>query len=195
MPETALRIRSQLGLEEALPDYESFVWGGAAGAKVNKAEVLFARIDIAEWKKERGAKILTEQSVPAKAEAAVKTAHEESVPEHEAVIDIDQFRAVEMRVAQIIKVEEVPKSKKLYKLEVDLGYEKRTVCSGIKAFFKPEELENRRVVMVTNLKPAKLCGIESNGMILAASVKTDGVSEQLTLIVPASDIPLGSRVS
>ena len=109
-------------------------------------------------------------------------------------ISIEQFRAVEMRVAQIVKVEEIPKSKKLYKLEVDLGYERRTICSGIKNFFTPEELEGQRVVIVSNLKPAKLCGIESNGMILAASVKEEG-NEQLTLIAPAADIPLGSRVS
>ncbi|MBQ4418971.1 MAG: methionine--tRNA ligase, partial [Synergistaceae bacterium] len=81
------------------------------------------------------------------------------------------------------------------KLEVDLGYETRTVCSGIKAFFSTEELVGKRVILVCNLKPAKLCGIESNGMILAASVKKDGVSEALTLVVPESDIPLGSRVS
>ena len=99
-----------------------------------------------------------------------------------------------MRVAQILKVEEIPKSKKLYKLEVDLGYEHRTICSGIKNFFKPEELIGKRAIVVTNLKPAKLCGIDSNGMILAASVKEEG-KEQLTLVAPAADIPLGSRVS
>ena len=125
----------------------------------------------------------------------VKEAPAENVIEHEAEIGIDDFRTVEMRVAKIIKAEEIKKSKKLYKLEVDLGYETRTVCSGIKAFFTTEELEGKRVILVCNLKPAKLCGIESNGMILAASVKKDGVSEQLTLVVPEADIPLGSRVS
>lgn len=115
--------------------------------------------------------------------------------EHEAEIEIDAFKAVEMRVAQIVKAEEIPKSRKLYKLEVDLGYEKRTVCSGIKAFFTTEELEGKRVILVTNLKPAKLCGIESNGMILAAAVKVDGNAESLTLVTPDGDIPLGSRVS
>ena len=116
--------------------------------------------------------------------------------DHEAEIGIDDFKTVEMRVARITKCEEIPKSKKLYKLEVDLGYETRTVCSGIKAFFKPEELEGRTIILVTNLKPVKLCGVESNGMVLCASVKKDGVSEQLTLITPEDkDIPLGSRVS
>ena len=118
------------------------------------------------------------------------------VIEHEAEISIDDFKTVEMRVAKITKCEEIPRSKKLYKLEVDLGYETRTVCSGIKAFFTPEELEGRVIILVTNLKPVKLCGVESNGMILAASVKKDGVSEQLTLLEPADkNIPLGSRVS
>ena len=122
-------------------------------------------------------------------------AQETPVIEHEKEISIDDFKTVEMRVAKIINVEEIPRSKKLYKLEVDLGYEKRTVCSGIKAFFTPEELNGKTVILVTNLKPVKLCGVESNGMILAASVKKDGVSEQLTLLTPEKDIPLGSRVS
>ncbi|NLL37801.1 MAG: methionine--tRNA ligase [Fretibacterium sp.] len=182
IPNTAERIYRQLGLTATPCEqrYDDFRWGEGAGTKVEKAEVLFPRIDIEEWKKRRAA-----SSQPV------------SVPqsEHEPEIGIDGFSAVEMRVARIVKAEEIPKSKKLYKLKVDLGYETRTVCSGIKAFFKPEELEGRLVVLVTNLKPVKLCGIESNGMILAASVKKDGASEQLTLISPASDIPLGSRVS
>ena len=123
-------------------------------------------------------------------------ANAQAVIEHEEEISIDDFKTVEMRVARITKCEEIPKSKKLYKLEVDLGYEKRTVCSGIKAFFTPAELEGKTVILVTNLKPVKLCGVESNGMVLAASVKKDGVSEKLTLVEPEDkSIPLGSRVS
>ena len=125
----------------------------------------------------------------------MKPSAEDSSIEHEPEITIDAFKAVEMRVARITKCEEIPRSKKLYKLEVDLGYETRTVCSGIKAFFTPEELTGKSVILVTNLKPVKLCGIESNGMILAATVKKDGVSEKLTLLAPESDMPLGSRVS
>ena len=125
----------------------------------------------------------------------IQPSAEAPVIEHEPEITIDAFKAVEMRVARITKCEEIPRSKKLYKLEVDLGYETRTVCSGIKAFFTPEELIGKSVILVTNLKPVKLCGIESNGMILAASVKKDGVSEKLTLLAPEGDMPLGSRVS
>ena len=126
-------------------------------------------------------------------EEAAKAA---AIIEHEPEISIDDFKTVEMRVARITKCEEIPRSKKLYKLEVDLGYEKRTVCSGIKAFFTPDELIGKTVILVTNLKPVKLCGVESNGMILAASVKKDGVSESLTLLKPEDEnMPLGSRVS
>jgi methionyl-tRNA synthetase len=185
VPQTAQRMWAQLGLEgDPLKMlYDKFSWGEGAGTKIRKAEVLFPRIDVKEWQKakEEKKKMEEENKAPAM--------------EHEAEIEIDAFKAVEMRVAQIVKAEEIPKSRKLYKLEVDLGYEKRTVCSGIKAFFTTEELEGKRVILVTNLKPAKLCGIESNGMILAAAVKVDGNAESLTLVTPDGDIPLGSRVS
>ena len=184
IPSSAENIWRQLGCTGSPLDtlLDEFRWGAGAGTKVNKGDVLFPRIDLEQWKKDR--------------EAAKEVAKEQEhiKIDHEPQIDIDAFRAVEMRVARIVKVEEIPKSKKLYKLEVDLGYEKRTVCAGIKPFFKPEELEGKRAVVVVNLKPAKLAGIESNGMVLAASTKT-GDSEQLTLITPASDVPLGSRVS
>ena len=183
IPASAEKIWKQLGLSGSplSVEIDGFRWGDGAGTAVAKAEVLFPRIDIEQWKKDRAA-------VP----AAPK--EEEKMIEHESEIDIDAFRSVEMRVAQVLKAEEIPRSKKLYKLSVDLGYERRTVCAGIKPFFKQEELEGRRIVMVTNLKPAKLCGIESNGMILAASVHDGESAEQVSLITPASDIPLGSRV-
>ena len=193
MPDTAKRIWSQLGLEGEPVKflYDSFKWGEGTGKIINKAEILFSRIDIKEWQKSQEAKKMSEQELNSGSESEAKP-----VIEHEAEISIDDFKTVEMRVAKITKCEEIPRSKKLYKLEVDLGYETRTVCSGIKAFFTPEELEGRVIILVTNLKPVKLCGVESNGMILAASVKKDGVSEQLTLLEPADkNIPLGSRVS
>ena len=208
MPDTSNKMLAQLGVKE-LGDYDNFNFGDGAGVKVNKAEVLFPRIDLKEWQKIFEAKKeamrkkmenlnLENKDVKDVKDVEVKAAEggeAENIIEHEPEIEIDNFKAVEMRVAKIIKAEEIKKSKKLYKLEVDLGYETRTVCSGIKAFFSTEELVGKRVILVCNLKPAKLCGIESNGMILAASVKKDGVSEALTLVAPESDIPLGSRVS
>jgi len=199
MPDTAKKIYSQLGLDENEKfSYENFTWGEGSGKIINKAEVLFPRIDVNEWKKaQEKEKEKKKMSEALEVKSEVKPEAETAAPavEHEAEISIDDFKTVEMRVAKIINVEEIPRSKKLYKLEVDLGYEKRTVCSGIKAFFTPEELNGKTVILVTNLKPVKLCGVESNGMILAASVKKDGVSEQLTLLTPEKDIPLGSRVS
>jgi len=197
IPSSAENIWRQLGLEKTgsplSVKLDEFRWGGGAGTAVSKGEVLFPRIDLEQWKKERESVKKEQASMPQPPQEKQEK-HDDAEMKHESQIDIDAFRAVEMRVAQILKVEEVPKSKKLYKLEVDLGYEKRTVCAGIKAFFKPEELEGRRVVVVANLKPAKLAGIESNGMVLAASTR-GGENEQLTLITPASDVPLGSRVS
>jgi methionyl-tRNA synthetase len=184
IPEGAEKIWKQLGRQSSVHSekIDLFRWGDGAGVKVDKAQILFPRIDLEQWKKNRAQR----------GEDKNEGKNEESI-EHEPEIDIDGFRTVELRVGQILKAEEIPRSKKLYKLEVDLGYERRTICAGIKPFFKPEELEGKRAVVVVNLKPATLCGIESNGMILAASVK-GGEKEQVVLIAPAADIPLGSRV-
>lgn len=78
---------------------------------------------------------------------------------------------VELRTAQVIACEQVPKAKKLLKLQVDLGYEQRQIVSGISKFYTPEQLIGRKIIVVANLKPAKLCGIESNGMLLASMAK------------------------
>ena len=99
------------------------------------------------------------------AEEAEKSAAE---PEHEAEIGIESFAAVELRVAEIIACESVPKAKKLLKLQVDLGYEKRQVVLGIAKFYTPDELIGKKVALVCNLKPAKLCGVDSYGMLLAS---------------------------
>ena len=89
-------------------------------------------------------------------------------PEHEPEIGIEDFGKVELRVCEILSAEPIPKAKKLLKLQVDLGYEKRQVVSGIAKFYKPEQLVGKKVALVTNLKPVKLCGTDSYGMILAS---------------------------
>ena len=103
-----------------------------------------------------------------KARLAAEAAKPVEEPEHEAEIGIDAFAAVELRVAQILACEPIPKAKKLLKLQVDLGYEKRQVVSGIAKFYQPDELIGKKVCLVTNLKPCKLCGVDSYGMILAS---------------------------
>lgn len=181
MPDTADRVWKQLGLEGKVVElkYDEQKWGGAEAVTVKKAEVLFPRMDIKELF----------DGVPAKPAAQEKPAEEIT---HEPEIEIENFKAAELRVAQVLAVTEIPKAKKLYKLDIDLGYEKRVIVSGIRQFFTPEELVGMKIIVVVNLKPAKLCGVESNGMLLAASTPGHG---DLALVTIAKDLPVGCRVS
>ena len=95
---------------------------------------------------------------------------------------------VELRTAQVVSCERVPKAKKLLLLQLDLGYEKRQVVSGIAKFYAPEDMIGKKVIVVANLKPATLCGIESRGMLLASG------EEQIRVVFLAEDTPLGERV-
>ena len=95
---------------------------------------------------------------------------------------------VELRTAKVIAAEKLPKAKKLLKLQVDLGYEQRQVVSGIAKFYAPEDLIGKKIIIVANLKPATLCGVESNGMILASGEET------VRVVFLADDTPLGERV-
>ena len=158
IPTTAQAIFAQLGTDKI--DMASIDTFGAlaSGAPLGEASVLFARIDEKKFLEEMEKKM-------AEAAAAVAPVEE---PPHEAEIGIDAFGAVELRVAEILECEPVPKAKKLLKLKVDLGYEKRQVVSGIAKFYQPADLVGKKVVLVTNLKPAKLCGVDSYGMILAS---------------------------
>ena len=158
IPSTAKAIFGQLGTDKT--EFETVASFGALESEkpLGEAFTLFARIDEKKFLEEM------EEKIRLAAEAA-KPVEE---PEHEAEIGIDAFAAVELRVAEILACEPVPKAKKLLKLQVDLGYEKRQVVSGIAKFYKPEELIGKKVCLVTNLKPAKLCGVDSFGMILAS---------------------------
>ena len=107
-------------------------------------------------------------------------------------ITIDDFAKVELRVAQVVVAERIPKADKLLRLEVDLGYEKRQILSGIAEWYTPEELVGRRIVVITNLAPRKMRGLESHGMLLAAS--TEGGKPHLATFADADTLPLGSRL-
>lgn len=158
IPTTADNIFAQLGTDKTeMSSIETF---GAleSGRPLGEAFVLFARIDEKEFLARMEEKRLA-------AEAAAKPVEE---PEHEPQIGIESFGAVELRVAEIIACEPIPKAKKLLKLQVDLGYEKRQVVSGIAKFYTPEQLVGKKVCLVVNLKPVKLCGTDSFGMILAS---------------------------
>ena len=106
-------------------------------------------------------------------------------------ITIDDFAKVELRVAQVIVAERIPKADKLLRLEVDLGYEKRQILSGIAEWYTPEDLIGRRIVVITNLAPRKMRGLESHGMLLAAS---EGEGGKPVLATFAEEIALGSRL-
>lgn len=115
-----------------------------------------------------------------------------ATPVTEDLIDIDLFARVKLRTATIVSVESVPKSKKLYQIQVDVGeLGQRQIVSGIAPYYTPEQLVGKQIVIVANLKPAKLMGVESNGMLLAASTEGDGT---LALLTPDKPIVSGARV-
>lgn len=105
-------------------------------------------------------------------------------------VSIDDFAKLDLRVAKVISCEKVKKSSKLLKLQLDIGIETRQVVSGIAKYYTPDELVGKKVIMIANLKPAKLMGIESQGMILAASNEN-----QLVLATIDKDIPVGTKLS
>ena len=163
LPETSEKILAQINTD--IKDYDSLSAFGAlkVGTVVGKAEPLFARIDAKEML----------EKIEARAEAAQEAAKEENAEVEEAEglakIGIEDFSKVELKVAEIKDCEPVKKAKKLLKLTLDDGSKTpRTVASGIAKWYKPEELIGHKVIVVSNLKPAVLCGVESNGMILAA---------------------------
>lgn len=181
MPETAEKIFEQMNCD--VKDYASLEGfnGTKAGAKVGKAEALFARID--------AEKMLAD--ISAKQESAAK-AEEQAKPQIEGLAEIqfDDFAKVELRVAKIVECEPVKKAKKLLKIQVDDGSdEKRQIVSGIAPWYKPEDLIGKSVVIVANLKPAKLCGEMSNGMLLAGDVSEDDVQ-----VLFVDGMPAGTKI-
>ncbi len=178
MPETAEKIFKQINTQVTSYDSLKEFGGLKAGEKVGTAEPLFSRLD-------------SEKLLADIAEAA-KKAQEEEKPkkeiEQKPEITIDDFAKVELRVAKVEACEPVKRAKKLLKLTLDDGAGKRTVASGIAQYYKPEDLIGHNVILVANLKPAKLCGVESCGMILAAD------SNDSVKVIFADDMEVGSTV-
>ncbi|GMK37993.1 methionine--tRNA ligase [Paenibacillus sp. CCS19] len=185
---------TQLGIEPGeLTAWESAKQFGTlpGGTRVGKGEPIFPRLDATE----EIAFIISSMSggtAPAEPAAQSAAPAEGSVtekPEMAEEIGIEDFAKVELRVAQVIAAEPVPKADKLLKLQLDLGFEQRQVVSGIAKFYTPEQLVGRKVICVTNLKPVKLRGELSQGMILAASE-----GDQLTLATVPDSMPNGAKV-
>ena len=112
--------------------------------------------------------------------------------EVEGIVQFSEWQKLDLRTAKILKAEEIEGADKLYKLEIDLGFEKRTLVAGLKPYYSQEELENKNIIVFTNLAPRTIRGVESKGMILAAS--NEG-HEKVRLLQTDSDIELGSRIS
>ena len=180
IPVSAADMWKQLGLSDfdkaLLADGQT--WGGyPAGTKVCKGNALFPRYDLKEE--------IAEDEAAKKAAQACPAAQEPTKPE----ISIDDFGAVDLRVGKVVACDKIPKAKKLLKLQIDLGTETRQVVSGISQYYEPQDLVGKSVVVVTNLKPVKLCGVESKGMILAASDGNGNLQ-----VVFADGMAPGSRV-
>jgi methionyl-tRNA synthetase len=167
MPDTANRIWKQLGIEDAIGEYrieDILKWAGLRpGTRIKKTEQLFPRIDTK--KKDTKSK------------------------KEDGLITIDDFKKVELKIGRVINAEGIKGSNKLIRLEVDTG-EKRQLVAGIGKSYKPEDLIGKRIVVVTNLKPARLRGVESQGMLLAAGDSDDNVS----LLMPDKDVKEGVRI-
>jgi methionyl-tRNA synthetase len=217
LPATTARVWAQLGLgdiEAAAKNAElnNLEWGGLKpGTKLGTLAPIFPRagkelVDIMAEIEEKNASVpqtaqpAPETQTPAQtlpqpvpnppggAPALVPPSEETAKPSH---ISIDDFAKVELRVAQILLAERIPKADKLLRLEVDLGYEKRQILSGIAEWYTPEDLIGRRIVVITNLAPRKMRGLESHGMLLAAS---ESEGSKPILATMAEEIALGSRL-
>jgi len=173
---TPSKIFAQLGTAHAQQKLSTVAFGGTQpGTRTQKGEALFPRLDL-------------EKELEALAAPTVGDAHPGVPPiEHKPEIEYDDFDKVELRLAKVLTCEEVPKAKKLLKLTLESGGETRTVVSGIKKWYAPQDLIGKTVVLVANLKPVTLCGVESHGMILCASDE----AELLSVVVPGSEMPDG----
>ena len=185
MPTTMPRALEQIGADEAAATYDNADKFGVLplDVTVKKGEALFPRIDVEKEIEELNSIIKNNDT---ESEETKKLREE---IEGVAQIGIDDFGKVDLRVAEIKACEPIKKAKKLLKLTVFDGVKERTVASGIAKYYKPEELVGKKIILVSNLKPAKLCGVESCGMILAATCGND------IKVIFVDDMPSGAKIS
>lgn len=186
MPTTMPKVWEQIGAAESDITYENAGKFGVlpADVTVHRGEIIFPRIDVDKEIEELN-KIIGSKAEP---EEKADDGFEPAPIADE--ITIDDFAKVDLRVALVKDCEKVKKSKKLLCLQLDDGFDGRQVVSGIAAWYKPEDLIGKKVVIVANLKPVKLCGVESNGMICAADTP-DGAA---SVIFPDQDLPCGAKL-
>ncbi|HEX8169932.1 MAG TPA: methionine--tRNA ligase [Thermoanaerobaculia bacterium] len=179
LPSSTREALSRLGVDPDKIKASDLRWGGLpTNAPLRVADPIFPRVDLAQY---IGEKKMEETTPPIETTQAVAPGI--------ARISIDQFMEVDLRVAEVRAAERVPKSKKLLKLTVFTGEDERTIVAGIGTKYAPEELVGRKVVIVANLQPAKLMGVESNGMVLAASIEGEP-----SLVAVDAAVPVGTKV-
>ncbi|MFQ7549205.1 MAG: methionine--tRNA ligase [Blautia marasmi] len=190
MPETTEKILSQLNASKrTYEELDTFGFYPSGSKVTEKPEILFARLDVKE---------IIEKVEAMRAAEAAENAPEEENKEEEPVVDIeakpevtfDDFMKMQFQVGEIISCEEVKKSKKLLCSQVKIGSQVKQIVSGIKASYKPEDMVGKKVMVLVNLKPAKLAGILSEGMILCA----EGLDGELALMTPDKDMPAGAEI-
>ena len=192
LPDTSAKILDMLGTQER--DYlklDQFGLLETGGKVVEKPEILFARVDI----KELMEKVEADKAANAQAQTAAEPAEEAETEEGidiepKAEITFDDFEKLQFQVGEIIACEAVKKSKKLLCSQVKIGNQVRQIVSGIRKYYSPEEMVGKKVMVVTNLKPATLAGVKSEGMILCAE-DADG---NLSLMVPEKKMPAGAEI-
>jgi methionyl-tRNA synthetase len=177
MPSTSRKIFAALGAAPEDPKLADLEWGRLpAGAPLAPADALFPRVDTAEYFRTKEEKMPESRAADAASDGR---------------ISIQDFQRVQLLTGRVLEAERVPRSSKLVRLQVDLGSERRQVVAGIAGKYEPQSLVGRNVVIVANLKPAKLMGIESDGMVLAATV---GEAGEPSLLEVPEDVPPGSTV-
>lgn len=175
IPESTDKIKIQMGLSQELSAQtlsDLREWGKIpSGVTLGKAEPIFPRLEIEKGEKEK----LSEKEQPKS--------------EFEAQIDLEYFKKVDLRIAEVLSAEKVPGKDRLLILQINLGSEKRQIVAGVAQYYKPEALIGKKILVVVNLKPARIAGIESNGMLLAASS-----ANALVIATFEGDIPAGTKV-
>jgi len=189
MPSTMPKVWEQIGATADDVSYENAAKFGVLpqNITVHKGDIIFPRIDVDKEIEELNALIKAQAD---KAKAALEDADGANLEPLADIIGIDDFFKSDLRIAEVKSCEKIPKAKKLLKLILNDGFGERQVVSGIAKWYAPEDLIGKKVILVANLSPAKLCGVESNGMIVAASV-----GEDARVIFVDKDIPNGSRLS
>lgn len=192
MPDTSEKILSQLNAQKRnLEECATFGLYKSGTKVTEKPEILFARLDLEEVMKKVETLQAAQKAASGEAKELDEKAEEHVIDlEAKPEITIDQFGALQFQVGEIVACEAVPKSKKLLCSQVKVGSHVRQIVSGIKAHYSPEEMVGKKVMVVTNLKPATLAGVKSEGMILCA----EDAEGNLALMTPEKDMPAGAEI-